>query len=89
MSSLDFELDGNLVGSEPPGDLLERRWFAVLAATRSLKSECDVLYEALQLADAAWRRSRTQLADFEALRDALEQQLPALDAPRRPVMSAA
>jgi hypothetical protein len=81
MSSLDLELDANLdddVDEEPAVALLERRWFAVLAATRSLQAECSVLHEASLLAEAAWRRSRIQLAEFEALRDALERQLPAL-----------
>jgi hypothetical protein len=80
MSSLDLELDAKPddLDEEPGVALLERRWFAVLAATRSLQAECAVLHAASQLAEAAWRRSRTQLAEFEALRDALERQLPAM-----------
>ena len=42
--------------SEPAAYLLERRWFAVTSATRSLQSECDLLLEALKLAEAAWQR---------------------------------
>jgi hypothetical protein len=79
MSSLDLELDAGMYGLDEPGmALLERRWFAVAAATSNLQTECSVLYEALQLAEAAWRRCRVQLAEFEALRDALERQLPAM-----------
>jgi hypothetical protein len=94
MSSLDLELDARMddLDEEPGVALLERRWFAVAAATRNLQAECTVLHEALLLAEAAWRRSRTQLAEFEALRDALERQLPAMTIarrmpPRQPVSS--
>jgi hypothetical protein len=83
MSSLDFELDG-----EPATELLERRWFAALAATRNLQAECDLLFEALSLADAAWRRAREQLAEFEALRDTLEQRLTAGKGPSVPQRAA-
>jgi hypothetical protein len=60
---------------------VERRWFAALGATRSLQAECDLLFEALMLADDAWRRATAQLAEFEALRDALEREMCALDGP--------
>jgi hypothetical protein len=83
--------------SEPSANLLERRWFAAQSATRGLQAECDLLLEALTLAQATWQRARTQLAEFEALSDALENQLAAMDMPtippvpeeRRLVMSAA
>lgn len=55
----------------------ERRWFALLSAIRSLQTECNVLLEASKLADVAWRRACMQLAEFEALRDALEEQMSA------------
>jgi hypothetical protein len=80
--------------------LLERRWFSSITAVRSAEAECEVLREVLELAETAWRRARTQLAELEYLRDALGDELAALDAreatvppspmPRsRPVMSAA
>lgn len=76
---------------------LERRWFAAQSATRGLQAECDLLLEALKLAHAAWQRSRNQLAEFEALSDALENELTAFESPfsndlrddRRQIMSAA
>jgi hypothetical protein len=75
---------------------LERRWFAAQSATRGLQAECDLLLEALKLAQAAWQRSRNQLAEFEALSEALENELAAFESPfsndrddRRQVMSAA
>jgi hypothetical protein len=72
---------------EPSVNLLERRWFAVQATTRGLQAECDLLLEALNLAQAAWQRANRQLAEFEALSDALEDQLAAGEAAA--VMSAA
>ena len=80
MSSLDLEFDGRF-DEEPAVQQLERRWFAVLSATRTLQAECATLFEALSLADAAWRRACGQLSEFEALRDAMEQRLSALYEP--------
>jgi hypothetical protein len=63
----------------PNVNLLERRWFAVQAAARGMQAECDLLLEALNLAQAAWQRANRQLTEFEALSDALEDQLAAVD----------
>lgn len=63
------------LGGEPATELLERRWFALLSAIGSLQAECSVLLEASKLADVAWRRACVQLAEFEALRDEIEEQL--------------
>jgi hypothetical protein len=65
------------LGAEASGELSERRWFALLSAIRSLQGECATLLEASKLADIAWRRACVQLAEFEALRDALEEQMSA------------
>jgi hypothetical protein len=62
-------------GEEPATELLERRWFSVLSAIASLQAECGVLLEASKLADVAWRRACTQLAEFESLRDVLEEHM--------------
>jgi len=62
-------------GAEPATELLERRWFALLSAIGSLQAECSVLLEASKLADVAWRRACMQLAEFEALRDEIEEQI--------------
>jgi hypothetical protein len=59
------------------GDLIERRWFALLSAIRCLEGECETLLEASKLADIAWRRACVQLSEFAALRDALEEQMSA------------
>ena len=65
---------------EEGGEVIERRWFALLSAVRSLQTECGTLLEASKLADLAWRRACMQLAEFEALRDALEEQMSARSA---------
>jgi hypothetical protein len=78
-------------------ELLQRRWFAALLATRRLEVECRQRLNALRHADQAWRRACSEFVEFEALADALEEQLTAKDdtpAPRRepvvlPVVSAA
>ena len=63
--------------AEAAGDMPERRWFALLSAIKNLQSECAVLLDASKLADVAWRRSCVQLAEFEALRDALDEEISA------------
>ena len=63
------------LGSDAASELIERRWFALLSAIKSLEGECGILLEASKLADIAWRRACVQLAEFEALRDALEEQM--------------
>ncbi|HEY2780069.1 MAG TPA: hypothetical protein VGI90_04820 [Steroidobacteraceae bacterium] len=67
-------------GADEAGEVIERRWFALLSAIRSLQTECVVLLEASTLADVAWRRACMQLAQFEALREALEEQMSARSA---------
>jgi hypothetical protein len=61
-------------------NLLERRWFSSITAVRSAEAECEVLREVMELAETAWRRARLQLAELENLRDALDDELTALDA---------
>jgi hypothetical protein len=63
--------------STEAAEVIERRWFQMLSAIRGLQGECGILLEASKLADFAWRRACVQLAEFEALRDALEEQMSA------------
>ena len=78
-------------------EMLERRWFATDKLVESMRSQCDVLREAAMAAEVSWSHARTQLAELEALRDALGDQLSRMDEyypepepqPRRSVMSAA
>ena len=71
--------------SEAASEDIERRWFALLSAIRGLQGECSVLLEASKLADVAWRRACVQLAEFEALRDAIEEQMCVHRAPKAPI----
>lgn len=64
-------------GAEAAVELTERRWFSLLSAIRSLQTECETLLEASRLADVAWKRACGQLAQFEMLRDALEEEMSA------------
>jgi hypothetical protein len=61
--------------SDHDNEVLQRRWFAALTATRRLEGECRQLLNALRYADAAWRRACGELAVFEALTEALEEQM--------------
>jgi hypothetical protein len=70
--------------AEAAGDMPERRWFALLSAIESMHSECAVLLEASKLADIAWRRACVQLAEFEAFRDALEEEISGKPVPPLP-----
>ncbi len=67
---IDRNADGDATAA-----LLERRWFASIAAVRTLQAECDILREVMEQAEAAWRRARTELARLGALRDALGEEL--------------
>ena len=77
--------------ADAAANLLERRWFSTLAAVRAMQDECEVLREVMELAEASWRRARTQLAELESLRDALgdEQYPEASSSQPRSVMYAA
>ncbi len=86
MSSLDFDFDfcvgpeiALMQESEPGAELLERRWFAALAAMQSLRAECDVLLGVIELAENSWRQKCAQAARIEGIKDALGEQLAALD----------
>ena len=73
--------------AETAGDMAEHRWFALLSAIKNLQSECAVLLDVSKLADVAWRRACVQLAEFEALRDALEEETSTRP-PSAPVLQA-
>lgn len=60
-------------------NLLERRWFSSISAVRAAEAECETLRVVMELAESAWRRARLQLAELETLRDALDDELAALD----------
>jgi hypothetical protein len=60
-------------------DLLERRWFAAFKAASGARAECEALLESMAITQTAWTRARARLADLEALRDALGEELETLD----------
>lgn len=66
--------------SDPGAESLERQWFAASNAANTLKAECDILLGVLELAGSAWRRTRGQLTQLEAIRDEVERRLITLDA---------
>jgi hypothetical protein len=65
--------------SDAAADLLQRRWFAAFKAASAVRAECEALLESIALTQAAWRRSRMRLCELEALRDALGEELEALE----------
>jgi hypothetical protein len=67
------------VDGEPAAALLERRWFAAFKAASGVRAECETLLESMALTQTAWSRARSRLAELEALRDALEEELESLD----------
>lgn len=60
-------------------NLLERRWFAAFKAASGVRAECEALLESMTLSHAAWTDARVRLSELEALRDALGEELEALD----------
>ena len=60
-------------------NLLERRWFAAFKAASGVRAECETLLESIALTQVAWSRARARLAELEAMRDALGEELEAMD----------
>lgn len=67
------------VDGEPAAALLERRWFAAFKSASAVRTECEALLEALAITQTAWNRARARLAELEALRDALGEELEVLE----------
>jgi hypothetical protein len=65
--------------SDAAANLLERRWFAAFKAASGVRTECEALLESMALNQVAWNRARARLAELETLRDALGEELEALD----------
>jgi hypothetical protein len=68
----------HVTGGDFAENLLERRWFASMAAARAKQAECEALLEVVAIARASWRDSRAELSNLEALRDALGEQMSEL-----------
>jgi chromosome segregation ATPase len=61
--------------SEAAVERLERRWFAAFKAASGVRAECEALLEAMEITENAWNQARARLAELEALRDALAEEL--------------
>jgi hypothetical protein len=72
------------VDGEPAAALLERRWFAAFKAASGVRAECETLLESMSIVQTAWARARTRLSELEAMRDALGEELEALDEREEP-----
>lgn len=66
-------------------NLLERRWFACMAAARAKRSECQALRELMEIARASWQEAHGELCRLEVLRDALGEEMAELSALREAV----
>ena len=66
---------------EPAAELLQRRWFAAMNAAESARDRCELLLEAVQFAETAWFSARARCEELDALRDALADDLAALEEP--------
>jgi hypothetical protein len=93
MSSLDERHEDNapkdrLGDAELSAELLERRWFAAMAAVKSLQDDCDALLRVVERAENNWLRTCAQVALVESLRDALGEQLAARDGARATTLEA-
>jgi hypothetical protein len=72
-------MSGFHLAEDSESNLLERRWFAADRAAAEVQSECDALARALDLTQAALRDARARFSHLEAVRDALGDELAAID----------
>jgi hypothetical protein len=56
-------------------DRREHRWFAAFRAASAARAECEALLEQKERIDVAWNHARVSLAEIEAIRDALGDEL--------------
>ena len=72
-------MSNRYMDGDAAANLLERRWFAAFKAASGVRAECETLLESIALTQVAWSRARAQLAELEAMRDALGEELEAMD----------
>jgi hypothetical protein len=72
-------MDDRHTEGDAAANLLERRWFAAFKAASGARAECEALLESMTIVQSAWSQARARLSEFEALRDALGDELEALD----------
>jgi hypothetical protein len=72
-------MSNRYMDGDAAAEMLERRWFAMYKRTEEMRAECEAMREALAAAEIVWKRACGELAELEALRDALGDQLSHLD----------
>jgi len=72
-------MSNRYMDGDAAANLLERRWFAAFKAASGVRAECETLLESIALTQVAWSRARARLAELEAMRDALGEELEAMD----------
>ena len=60
-------------------DRLERRWFAAFKAASAAREECETLLDTMERFERQWNDARTRLADLEAIRDSLGDELAQME----------
>lgn len=62
-------------------DRLERRWFAAFKAASAARAECEALLDQMERLENDWNIARTRLAEIEAIRDSLGEELSQMEGP--------
>ena len=65
-------------------DRLERRWFAAFKAASAARAECEALLDQMERLEIEWSCARTRLAEIEAIRDSLGEELMQMEAGSAP-----
>jgi hypothetical protein len=60
-------------------DRLERRWFAAFRAASAARAECEALLDQRERIEATWNQARVRLAEIEAIRDSLGDELTQME----------
>jgi hypothetical protein len=60
-------------------DRLERGWFAAFRAASAARAECEALLEEMERIEISWNHARVRLAEIEAIRDALGEEVMLLE----------
>ena len=70
-------------------DRLERRWFAAFKAASATRAECEALLDQMERLENEWNRARSRLAEIEAIRDSLGEELIQMEGPQAVISAAA
>jgi hypothetical protein len=67
--AVSFETEGTAAAT-----ILERQWFMAYQRVESLRTDCEILREVMEVAQANWRDATARLTRMEALCDALGEE---------------